>query len=590
MNAKKTYPDFNRFLCTVLALGAVKQVLVSHLPIYAISTAMADDAMMVRGAHAMITNGLTGWLGHYDQLTLVKGFFFPAFLAFLSKLGISYIGGATLLYTFSCFLFVQALRPLLKSDRFACVLYAVLLFNPASFAGQVLQRVYRNSITQPQTLLILGSLFALYIRREQKLRRLLPWALTAGLAWASLEHSREDAVWILPAAMTIILITAGRLTWVLLPDFRTDGRRFLRIWLPKMAMIFLPVMIFAASHPVVSLANYLKYGIYSYNELNDSHFADAMKALYGVKMEEEDIYCVSVSRAKLQLLYGISPTLNSIHNELEYQMDEWADDDRTPDDREVEDGWFFWALRQAAAQAGYHETASMADQFYLQIANEINAAFDDGRLERQPVMPSALMPPWRKGRGILMFRAMLQVFPYMSSYQDMAPATAESVSNHINGIPLFEAVTRNRAIYPEDEAGQMQLYYQELYQEILEQDCARLEAVIGLYRLTGPLASVLGLISWLILTGLVLTYRFRHKKTAVPEQLLTSWLVVTGLAGSLLCLAGGIAYNHVASCNSINYMYLCAGYPLLIAWWVMSAGFLWKHYAEHRTPDRQQRH
>ena len=37
---------------------------------------------------------------------------------------------------------------------------------------------------------------------------------------------------------------------------------------------------------------------------------------------------------------------------------------------------------------------------------------------------------------------------------------------------------------------------------------------------------------------------------------------LSGIAGGLLCLYAGVAYNELRSCSSIAYMYLCGAYPL----------------------------
>ena len=38
--------------------------------------------------------------------------------------------------------------------------------------------------------------------------------------------------------------------------------------------------------------------------------------------------------------------------------------------------------------------------------------------------------------------------------------------------------------------------------------------------------------------------------------------MLSGIAGGLLCLYAGVAYNELRSCSSIAYMYLCGAYPL----------------------------
>ena len=84
-------------------------------------------------------------------------------------------------------------------------------------------------------------------------------------------------------------------------------------------------------------------------------------------MEGEDIPYVSVSRAKLKRLYEISPSLKKIEPFMEEQMDIWSRIDCQAGDGEVEDGWFFWAFREAVFRAGYYETAKTADGFYREV-------------------------------------------------------------------------------------------------------------------------------------------------------------------------------------------------------------------------------
>ena len=81
----------HKFITIILVLSIIKQIMVSCLPLLAISNGTHDDMMMVN----MAENLLNGhWLGIYSQYTLVKGIFFPAFLALSNFIGISYINAA----------------------------------------------------------------------------------------------------------------------------------------------------------------------------------------------------------------------------------------------------------------------------------------------------------------------------------------------------------------------------------------------------------------------------------------------------------------------------------------------------------------
>ena len=64
---------------------------------------------------------------------------------------------------------------------------------------------------------------------------------------------------------------------------------------------------------------------------------------------------------------------------------------------EIGAGWFMFALRDAAAQAGHYQSPAKASAFFGQIADEISAACARGDLECSPQLIAA-MPPvsWRR--------------------------------------------------------------------------------------------------------------------------------------------------------------------------------------------------
>ena len=76
-----------------------------------------------------------------------------------------------------------------------------------------------------------------------------------------------------------------------------------------------------------------------------------------------------------------------------------------------------------------------------------------------------------------------------------------------------------------------------------------------------PLASI-GKICSLIL--LLLFFIKKQKQNA------SILLMLSGIAGGLLCLYAGVAYNELRSCSSIAYMYLCGAYPLAQVFFVLA--------------------
>lgn len=88
----------------------------------------------------------------------------------------------------------------------------------------------------------------------------------------------------------------------------------------------------------------------------------------------------------------------------------------------------------------------------------------------------------------------------------------------------------------------------------------RLNAIGKLYRAGGGLMFWLGVISYLILTFVVIRdlrgFKFYH---------MDPWLISTGLGLSILVFAAGIALVDLTQCPAVSTMYLSSGYPILLA-------------------------
>ena len=198
--------------------GLFKQFLIYNLPIMAVPKGIHDDWIMVHLAETL-RNGQ--WLGEYNDLTLTKGMFFPLYLALCNFFHLSYLNVTALCYTISCMLFVYGLRPLLKKTWAMGLLYLALLWNPVSYSVQAFQRVYRNSISYIQVLLIFGGFLALYLRRKEPLKKQALWVLAAAFGTVSFFYTREDAIWVVPFLLVFLAVYLGSVFCL----FRKTGER-----------------------------------------------------------------------------------------------------------------------------------------------------------------------------------------------------------------------------------------------------------------------------------------------------------------------------------------------------------------------------
>lgn len=365
---------------------------------------------------------------------------------------------------------------------------------------------------------------------------MLPFSIIGGLALASLWLTREDGIWILPFVITVIGIT-----FVLIILKNRKRLKEWKRWLPKILVTILPVVLLTASLDAVRLMNYEVYGVGIYNETDDGYFGKVLKTMYSVKTDE-DIQYVTVTRQKLDLLCEHSETLNSIKPYLDASLDGWDYCDRTPGDTQVEDGWFWWALKGAVEDAGYYKDATTANEFYKKVYEELNAEIDAGKLETQLTLPSNLMSPWKSEYFIELPKTMASMAWFVTNFDTVK--TVNPVYNVAN--PGFVA-TREFEEMTNDLSGTP---YTQKYVD-------RVNAITKIYKATGLILILLAILSYLLITKNLI-------KTNNKNKYIDSWLLFTGVLCSLIVLIGGVSYNHITACNSQYYMYLSGAYPLLI--------------------------
>lgn len=536
-NRFKDFIKENRLMIFIIVLLLVKQLLVTGIPIFAHSGAGHDDRLMINMADSLI-NGQ--WLGNYSEKTLVKGIFFPLFLKINSCFGIPYSIAVSVFYSFADIVFILGIKKLFKTEYPLYIIFFVLIFNPISFADETFLRVYRNSLTAGEVLIVAGSMIGMYLNRNEKNGPFIFWAVLSGLGLAALWHTREDGIWIIPLVLMVIMIT-----WVSI---------FLKKGLSKKekgkktVITGIPVVMLILSTLIISSINYNYYGIFTTNELNNSNFTDTIKLIYSVQASE-DIDRVSVPRSTVEKLYEVSPSLNKIRAELDSSLDRWSWYDQDAKVREVEDGFFFWALREAISNAGYYQNAEMANEFYNQVNGELEAAFESGKINKRATMPSALMSPWRDSYWQELPKSFFVTIHYIAGFKSVETSISTSIDDGHNGIRLFEKVTNNLARYPgEDISGSDQIRV------------GMLNLITSIYQAFGVILFLLAGIGYVVISVLILFKKWRMK-----FNLLDFWLVLSGLLGSMCVLAIGVAYTDISAYVAISYWYLAGAYPLIIA-------------------------
>ena len=349
------------WVAAALLLTAARLWLGTHTALILRGSWGHDDGLMIRQALSIASGE---WLGEFGYLTLIKSCVYPLWVAAVSALGLSYPLALYLLWAGACALAVVALRPAVRGRGALLAIYAALLFSPAMLSYNTVQYVYRNAIVPAASLFVVGSYVGAFLRRGDG-RRLALWLVLAGLSLAFFYFICENSIWLGLFAAGASVVT-GVYLWVEHAD-----RRLL-------ALLLVPVALTGAARGALAWANWQAYGTTALNVRTETSFADVVADLTLIARDEDETdedYWVTASMMARAL--EASPTLASIADELVDSYEYWGwPEGQIPGD------FTQWVLLRAMDQAGLCESAATMEEFCAAVAAELEAAFEDGTLER----------------------------------------------------------------------------------------------------------------------------------------------------------------------------------------------------------------
>ncbi len=538
MDEKLKYNRQRRIMFAVLiVLTLVRIALMLRMPLYAVGNSQYDDYLLAKYADSLAN---FQWLGPYTNTTLVKGISFSIFLALCQMLAIPYPLGLILLYIFSIIIFLRAIEKLVPGFRARAIIYVFLLYSPAMFHFTYVQRIYRMAVVPPAVLLVIGCIIGLYQSRYEKNRTLIAWALGAGLSISFFWYIREDSVWLMPFIAGAVLITGI----CLLIRYRGQWRKLLL----KLVILSLPFFCLYGVKSFISFMNYEHYGIYTVSDRTQGGFAEFISNLLKVDgdNEREDVW---ISREMLNKVMEVSPTLNELREEMNYEYDVvWGVDG------EIQGDLIFWALREAADIKGCYEQAKTADEFFARAAREIGAAFEDGRLQKkQAFYVSAL------GKGLLpkdipeLVKRTLAGLDVVLDYEAMGakmPTDEDPEGTFHEQMRFLEATTGSLVVYRDNDP-------------LVEKTKGIIwlsNKVIQGYQATAHLLLIIAGIGAITLTISMLN-RLRKK----DGSLVPVWFILTGCLICILALAVGIAWftAWMGSDTSARVFYMAGAIPMI---------------------------
>lgn len=530
-------------LAALIVVGLARVWLTADQPLKAVGGAMHDDLLFIRQA-ASILDG--HWLGAYNNLTLAKGQGYPLWIVAMYLLHVPLVLAQHLLYVGVAALGYAAWRPAMPR-LWRLLVAGVVMFNPASFHGDDAARILRNHFSASLALLTFVCVTGWFLRLREARRKQLGWAAGAGAAGALLWITREETVWM--AGVIALVALAG--AWQL----RTAGREG---WRTVGLVALLPVGIGVAVVTAICALNYSSYRFWGTVEFRAAPFKDAYGALSRIKVGPWRQY-VPVSREMREAAYAVSPAFRKMQPFLEGSLGEgWASlgtatTGLPASERQIHGAAFMWALRDGAAAAWQHASCEQAMVYYREIADEINAACDSGKL---PALPrrSGFVPPWRHEYTEQLPGTFLESWKFITTFIYVVPKPPPS-SGPDEAVALFAKLSRTPlSPRPGDPPLPASEQRSEAFRDGVLKDVTRLYAFLV------PAAVILALPALGLLWILVVRGR---------APLATAVLPTAALAGAV-ALTLVVSLVQVTSFVAITIGYQAAAYPLVLLFVTLS--------------------
>ncbi len=449
LSSTKTWRWFMYII--LLSASLLKLLLASGQHLYIIGYASFDDQHFINLA-SYILHGQ--WLGPYNNMTLIKGPFYPIFLAANHLTHLPILFSEQLFYIFSCLLFLISIYFLIngtpqfkitkKTEYLSLAFLGLfLIFNPISTDVEPATRVIRNGIYPSLTLITVSLFIILLAKRKARIWKLGLVSVFTGLAFSCFWLTREDGIWLMPLIILLVIYSALIVY---------SERKELVSWKWIEALLFLPLLILWFSIYSISAINYHYYGVRATTEVQSPQFMAAYSSLTRVKSGQW-LPVIPVSKADLSAIYKVSPAFAKLKPYLQGSIGKgWVgvSESTYPQYKgQIAGGWFMWAFRDSVQAAGYYTNGPTAMNYYSTLAKQVNAACSKGKITCVASTDN-LYPPLT-GRYFKPFvKAMGRSFTFLTGFQQYNP-TPPNISGTNQQITQFTKITNESATNYNDE-------------------------------------------------------------------------------------------------------------------------------------------
>lgn len=513
--------------------------LIKVQPVRYLPTNKYDDGLMVN----MANNLLQGkWLGEYNCLTLVKGIFTPLFIAITKIIGIPFLIGQDLFYDISCIFVIYVVGKILKNKKLLGIIYICLIFNPITYSAE-LCRVYRDGIYSGLTMFLIGFAYIIFLNRRGKIQKQIKYFVGLGITLSSLYLCREETIWLLPFVLISTIITMIFIA----KDKNINNTK------KRLLLYLIPIGIVIVNNLLVCKINYKNYGVFELNQYWSKEFKSAYGALTRVK-PKETYSRVPVSQETMKRIYEISPKFKELENYLSGEEGKkWS---KCGDGQygEIQGGWLHWALIRAVEEQGYYKDAKTANKYYQDLADEINNAIDNGKIEGYSEKRASIVPKFSYKEILETFIKSEKTIKYQTKYYLVSTEVQWSYKDDEKDVTMWQNVTTSKTDFVEKYTGK----FDKLKLEILKN-------IKIIYEKVNPCLFIISIICLIV----EVIYFIRNKGKNYKQILL-----ILGLATLYYCRIFIITFTSITMYSTaMNSMYLANTYGIQILFSLCSIVF-----------------
>lgn len=421
----------NKFLILIIIFLVLKIIIVEVQPIYIQPTLKYDDALMVDLANNILEGK---WLGEFNRFTLIKGIFTPLFLVITNILQIPFLIGKEIFYGFACVFFINVIKKIIPNKIFLFILYICILFNPIESSNQLCQ-VYREGLYMSLTLFLIASLIGIFLNRKEKISKLIKYYIAFGLSFSSMYICREETVWIMPVVVGAIITTI--LFYIFDKNIKNKIKRIL--------LNLIPIVIFMIITLTICFINYKYYGAFQINQYWGEEFKEAYGALLRITPEKE-IKRVPITKDAIKKAYEVSPKFSELKEFFEGRKGKGWSNCGEHIRNEINGGYIHWALMEAVEEQGYYSSAATANEYYKQLAKEINDACDNNLINSKSEKIISNTYKYNYKDILYTFSKMNEAIKFQYSMKNSIVEVKQTYTferNYTEEIIKFEKITRS---------------------------------------------------------------------------------------------------------------------------------------------------